>query len=187
MKGRIILDEKLAKFTTRDAKVGFEADRRPIEERIQCWFGTLEAFDELVRKIFPEIVTRSIGSPRQALRYADLLQENAGVLFLFVYDAVLMAVGDGRKTMRCLVIGLSEHFILDPIYFYSLNALAFVSLNLPYGSTTNHAIRGVGVFLLGLIYPAYFSFCICCPVWLLAVSAVVLGIVGILVPFFFER
>jgi len=62
--------------------------------------------------------------------------------------------------------------------------LAAALLRLPFSTMKNHAIRGVGVFVVGLIYPAWFAFCIASPFWLIAAVA---GGFGVFVPLIFKK
>jgi hypothetical protein len=173
LQSRKVLDEKLSNFTVSNAKVTVEDDRRMIEEYIREWFGSVELFDQIVQRLFPDIVNRALGTQWQALRFADVLQENAGVFFLFIYDATLVA-DTPRRIARALVLGFSAHLVVDPLFLFSLNMMAAAALRLPFSTMKSHAIRGVGVFLVGLLYPAWFAFCIASPFWL--IGAVVLGL-----------
>jgi hypothetical protein len=183
LQSRKTLDDKLANFTVHNAKVTMEDDRHMIEHCIREWFGSTQVFDQIVQRLFPEIVNRALGTEQQALRFADVLQENAGVLFLFIYDAVLVAYPHTERVARALAIGFSAHFVIDPLYLYSLNMLARACLRLRFGTWTNHSIRGFAVFIVGLGYPAWFAFCIGSPLW--RIAAVSLGL-GALVPFIFR-
>jgi len=182
---RKILDDKLANFTVRDAKVTVEDDRNMIEQCIREWFGSVQVFDLIVQRVFPEIVNRALGTEQQALRFADVLQENAGVLFLFIYDASLVAYPNTERVARALATGFSAHCVIDPLFLYSLNMLAQAALRLELrlSTWTCHLLRGLGVFVLGLAYPAWFAFCISSPVRV--VGAVTLAL-GLLVPLIFR-
>jgi hypothetical protein len=191
VQSRRALADKLKNFSVQDAKVAVEEDRAVIENYICGWFGQLEVFNEVVQKIFPEIVYRSLGTEEQVVRFWDCLQENAGVLFLFIYDAAVLAMpkegleGDWRPTLLCLLLGLSAHLVIDPLFLYLLNLLARLVLGME-GATegTKSVLRAFGVFFLGLVYPIWFAFCLNSP---LAVVALTSACLGTLVPCIFKR
>jgi hypothetical protein len=178
------LETKLSNFSVLDAKVTCADDRDFIEDHIKAWFGSLEVFDGIVQKLLPQIVHKSIGTEKQGLRLVDVLQENAGVLFLLIYDASLSALPHPWKVARCLVMGLSAHLVIDPLFLFSLNVLARYTVDLKRGEYVKHSIRALGVFLLGLIYPAWFAMCINVS---LPVSTLVSVCLGALVPMIFNR
>jgi hypothetical protein len=179
------LSNKLCNFEVAKASVKFEDDRKIIEKSIKDWYGTVQVFEEIVQRIFPEIVLRSLGTERQALRFRDVLQANAGVLFLFLYDATLLAYPDRNKCAKTVLMGLSCNLIIDPLFLYMLNILARRVTSLPdFSEIVKHLLRAGGVFLLGLIYPLWFAFCINLQ---LASIVAACAFLGMFVPLIFER
>lgn len=176
VRGRRLLRQHIKEFSVKNARVTDPDDRAPVEASIRRWFGTLHEFDRVVQYVLPQIMLSSIGDDWRVAPYHSVLYENAGIFILLFYDTLVLA-DNPREVAYCILIGFSEHIVLNPLFLYSLVFVARL-----HRSGWRCAPILVGVF--SMAYPAWFAFCMAAP---LSVSYTTTFAFSLLVLFLFTR
>lgn len=121
--GRINMLKQLEHFRVEDAQVFAKEDRNYVNSSIEAWFDDLGSFDHQVRTHLKLAIKDALGPSWCNVPLQAILFENMLAFCGFGYDT-LLCCEDFEHFLRCGVLAVGIHFVLNPLYLLGTSAFA---------------------------------------------------------------